>query len=129
MSTTTQQTNESMMVSGIKCNNCLRIQPPMLEEVFLNPNYKCKCQEEETDLIYDIEQFKDQCELFLHNSKYCNIYQYDYDEKTVYTTWTGHKNKDFKDFLNLMTEWENKKYVRLAIKKSDNWAFNITFNI
>ena len=34
------------MVSGIKCNNCQRIQPTMPEYVFLNPNYRCVCLQE-----------------------------------------------------------------------------------
>ena len=41
------------MVSGIKCNNCQRIQPTMPEYVFLNPNYRCVCLQEAEPLDTD----------------------------------------------------------------------------
>ena len=131
MSTTTQQsintpTNEVMMVSGIQCNNCLRIQPTMPAEVFLNSNHKCKC-EEESILNYDMEHFKDQFDLFLRTSKYCLLHVYHEYNSTVEISWTGHKNKDFKDFFKHMVKWEQENYINLDITKFGDWSVYIQF--
>jgi len=42
-------TKTQWLVTGIKCNRCEKIQPPMPEEVFLDPNYKCECEKPPTE--------------------------------------------------------------------------------
>lgn len=59
----------------------------------------------QTTLNYDIEQFRNEFETFLQNSKYCTTLQFIDKKSRIYITWTGSRNKDFKKFANDFKIW------------------------